>query len=659
MTASAELQKAAALEEGGDLSGAIAGYQTILAREPGNIDALFLLGRAHCQRGELDAGAGLFRQIIALRPQHAPAHALLGMTLGQRGRAQDALACFDRALDADPNFILAILGRADALIALGRHGEAVAQFDMALARDRGNALAWGNRAGALLALGRNAEAADSFQRALAVKQDWPEAHIGLANALQRMGRHEETIAHYRRAVALRPNHAGPHAALGGILLSLNRPQEALPCIDEALRLQPGAADLHHARGVILWRVQRLHDALASFDRALALAPDHRGALGQKGRLLYVLGRLGEARATTEKLIALDPANTAHYFHLSEMKRFAAGDPLLAAMEKLLPAFAARPAQQQIDLHFALAKAYDDTGEPEKSFQQLVSGNALKRRLSHYDEAATIDVFERIRRVFTPGLLRVLSGHGDPSEQPVFIVGMPRSGSTLIEQILASHPRVHGAGERTDFQDALMAIKAPGWDSLESYPDRVPALTGDQLDAIGAVYVAAIGASAPAAARITDKLLNNFLYVGLIHLTLPRARIVHARRNAIDTCLSCFATQFATPQNFTYDLRELGHFYRQYDELMAHWRTLLPKGVMLEVHYEDLVTDAPAQVRRILAYCGLDWDGTCLDFHKSSRPVNTASGAQVRQPVYRTSIARWRPYRDQLQPLFEALGVTPD
>ena len=252
-------------------------------------------------------------------------------------------------------------------------------------------------------------------------------------------------------------------------------------------------------------------------------------------------------------------------------------------------------------------------------------------------------------------MRAKAGLGDTSAAPIFIVGMPRSGSTLLEQVLSSHPGVFGAGEIATF--IAVASKLKGLDArlLEHFRAAMDSLTGDHLRSVGAEYVRQLRALAPEAERVINKTLGNFFVVGLIHLALPNARILHMRRDPIDTCLSCFSKWFASEQQHTFDLAELGRYYREYEDLMDHWRRVLPPGVMLDVRYEDLVDDLEPQARRIIAHCGLDWDPRCLDFHRSERPVSTASAAQVRQPIYRSSVGRGRAWKDYLQPLLEALG----
>jgi hypothetical protein len=304
------------------------------------------------------------------------------------------------------------------------------------------------------------------------------------------------------------------------------------------------------------------------------------------------------------------------------------------------------------LHFALAKAYDDTGEYERAFDHLAQANAIKRRQMVCDESAELAKMHRVAQVLTPAFISSKAGQGNPSDRPIFIIGMPRSGSTLIEQVLASHPRVFGSGEQRTFGDAVNFFIQP--DGPE-YPDIVPNLTAGQLNALGSAYLSRMATLVRDDRKFTDKMPANFNFAGLIHLALPHARIIHVGRNPLDTCLSIFATNFGDPLAFAYDLGELGRYYRAYERLMEHWRRVLPEGAMLEVRYEDVVADIEAQARRIVDYCGLEWDDACLAFHKTSRPVRTASVAQVRQPIYKTSVERWRPYERHLGPLLEALG----
>ena len=373
-------------------------------------------------------------------------------------------------------------------------------------------------------------------------------------------------------------------------------------------------------------------------------------------MLETLGQLQAARLAFERAVSLAPGRAEFHHGLAAVKRFSAGDPQLAAMQALEQDSATLDTEARIPLHFALAKAYDDLGEPARAFHHWVEGNAGKRAAIDYDEAAALKLLERTAAIFTSQRMRRQAGHGDASPLPVFIVGMPRSGTTLIEQILASHSKVFGAGEITDFNAAATSLAEASGHLPAPFPELVADMTAAQFASVGAHYINRVRAKASTAERITDKTLGNFLFVGMIHLALPNARIIHARRDPIDSCLSCFSKLFAGAMSFSYDLAELGRYYRAYDVLMAHWRHVLPAGVMLEVQYEDLVADFEPQATRILSYCGLEWEESCRRFHLTQRPVKTASSTQVRAPLYRAAVGRSQPYRAMMAPLLDALGI---
>jgi tetratricopeptide (TPR) repeat protein len=431
-------------------------------------------------------------------------------------------------------------------------------------------------------------------------------------------------------------------------MQLDRPEEALLHYQKALEIRPHFAEGYNNVGTAFHVLNRNEEAIAVYEKAIGMKPDYADAHGNLGIALEAVGRLSEASRSFETAIALAPKRVDLYRQLFISKKADAADPQLASLQELSKD-ATLTAEQQIDLHFALGKTSADLGEYERSFRHLVRGNALKRRQISYDEAATLSRFADIAGGFTRESIRSSQGEGDRSPVPIFIVGMPRSGSTLIEQILASHPLAFGGGELNEFARAVNDGGIP-------FGELSPAFSADQLRRLSTRYLLGIRSLAPSAERITDKLPSNFRFAGLIHLALPNARIIHSVRDPRDTCMSCFATLFiGASQPYSYELGELGRYYRAYRQLMDHWRAVLPPSVMLEVNYEDIVGDLEGQVRRILAHCGLPWDDACLAFHRTQRPIRTASAAQVRQPIYRNSVGRWRHYGPLIEPLLDALG----
>ncbi len=301
------------------------------------------------------------------------------------------------------------------------------------------------------------------------------------------------------------------------------------------------------------------------------------------------------------------------------------------------------------IHFALGKGLEDVGDYPRAFEHWLEGNALRRREVEYNETAYQRAFQAITERFDQSLLDRFGGVGDPSPVPIFIVGMPRSGTTLVEQILASHPQVQAAGELSHLH--RVASTVPDADGrVIAFPQSIARLDGDGFRRMGQAYLASLPTLGDGKTRITDKMPTNFAYVGLLRLILPNARIIHTVRDPVDTCVSCFSRLFPAGVTFSYDLAELGCYYRWYHELMEHWRTVLPAGAMLDVVYEDVIDDLEAQARRLIDYCGLPWDDRCLRFHQTNRPIKTASNVQVRRSLYRSSLARWRRYEAYLEPL---------
>lgn len=438
--------------------------------------------------------------------------------------------------------------------------------------------------------------------------------------------------------------------LGLAALDARRCEDAVEHFRRVLTAIPENPAAHNNLGLAYHELERYHEALFHYRRAVALQPKLADPYNNIGNLLVELGRFQEAQTVFSIAVSLAPGRGAFQWNLAGVTQFVVGDDRIGGMEAALAGEGSVADEDRIALHFALSKAYSDCADHQLSFRHLLAANQLKRRHTEYDEAKTLDEMERIARVFDRALIERMAGNGDPSDRPVFIVGMPRSGTTLVEQILASHPGVNAAGERYDLDRIAKSLG----DASIAFPEIVAALDGTALRNLGWGYLAGLRISNPAAKRVTDKMPWNFRFLGLIALILPNARIVHVVRDPIDTCLSCFSKLFARNQEFSYDLGELGRYYRGYRRLMDHWRIVLPAGMMIETRYEDLITDIEGQARRIVSHCGLSWVEACLTFEKTDRPVRTASAVQVRQPLYQTAADRWRPYRDMVAPLLEAL-----
>jgi tetratricopeptide (TPR) repeat protein len=715
LTPAQAYQAAVAAHRQGRLDEAARIYRAVLQGNPNHVDSLHYLGVLCNQQGRPREAETLLRRAVQLDPNSATVANDFGIALAALGRFDEAMEQYRRAAVAKPDFIDAHNNLGTALQALDRNEEAISEFERALAISPGAGAVRNNLGIAYASLNRHEEAIACYRQAIGSQPNLPEPYYNLGLSLATLGRAEEAIAQYRKAVELKPSYFDAHRALasafasarqfeaaiphfraalairpqsaetqydfgnalmadgrlaeavvfyrralavrpqypeahnnlGNVLATVGQPSEAVAHFREALVLRPDFAEAHGNLGNALFALRQLDEAVSCLEKALALDPNLADAQHNLANVLQTLGRLEEARHAFERAVALAPKRAELYRGLAEAKRFLPGDPHLAAMEELARDAALLTDAQRLELHFGLGKAYGDLDRYEEALRHLQQGNALKRKQVKYDETAKLQGLRDTATVFSAELIRRNEGLGDPSADSIFIVGMPRSGTTLVEQVLASHPEVFAAGEVMNFREAMEAVAA--------FPEAMPSLTAEQLREIGARYAKSMRALAPTAERITDKMPSNFRFVGLIHLALPNARIIHVRRDPIDTCLSCYSKIFTGDQPFSYDLGELGRFYRAYEALMAHWRRVLPEGAMIEVQYEELVADFETHARRIVDYCGLAWDERCLAFHETKRPVLTASAVQVRQPLYRSAVGKWRPYAALLAPLLDALG----
>lgn len=455
------------------------------------------------------------------------------------------------------------------------------------------------------------------REALAARPDDPRAWGLLARALVDQGRADDGVAALRRQVALSPGDAGAHANLGRVLGDLERAPEAE----------------------------------AAYDRALALAPDLRPALVGKAA---ARSRQGDHEAAF-KLLAPLLAAGVHDLRAActfsqaarSLKRAEAGLPYL---ERVLAEPGLSP-QQRAGVDYERGHVLDALGRYADAFAAIARANAAFVPPPGPDPY--VEVMERVTAYFDADRLAGLPRATVASDLPVYIVGMPRSGTSLVEQILASHPRVHGAGELGLIPAIATRLNAEAPDG-RGYPERLGSLDPARLDGLARELLDHLRAMAPGKARVTDKMPHNFIHLGLLAMLVPGARVIHCLRDPVDTCLSCFFQDFNDPHPYAADLARLGRHYRAYRDLMDHWARLAPLP-MLTVRYEDLVADPEAGSREMVAFCGLEWDPRCLEFHRSRRPVPTASRFQVQRPVYGTSVARWRRYAPHLGPLLDALG----
>jgi tetratricopeptide (TPR) repeat protein len=623
-------------------------------------DDLLQQGLERHKAGAQDEAERLYRAVLAAKPGHLDALRLLGFLEQERGRFTEARQLLSLVLRSRPNDPVAWARLGVVLSRLNELPDALSAYDRAVGQDAALADAWNGRGNALIRLGRVDEALESYDKALALAPEHVPALTNRGVALRDLGRTQEAVASFDAALQLRPDHVFSHNNKGVALMDLGRSADALASFDRALQLKPDYAEAWGNRGRALAAgadplegMGRAEEALTSFDRAIALNPGYAEALDNRGVLLIELGRTEEAVLAIEQAVRLSPRAARYYYHLTQARRLQPADPNLAAMLAMARDADRLTFRDRIDLDFALGHALDGAGDAFTAFRFLAEGNAMRRAQIGYDEASALSLLDAIREAFTPELMQAKAGKGDPSELPLFIVGMPRSGTTLIEQVLASRPGVFAGGETAALPEAVAAQRMAGGKTLK-VPAGVSRLPAKGFGEIGARYVARLSAACSGAMRVVDKRPDNFRLIGLIRLALPNARIIVARRDPRDTCFSCYSKLFGPGAPYTFELGELGRYHRGYERLMDHWREILPEGAMLEVDYEALVTDLEGQGRRILEFCGLDAGSGRIDLQHGQRRIRTASAVQVRQPVHSAAIGRWRRYEPFLGPLLEAL-----
>ena len=601
------------------------------------------------QRGLLAEGEQAARRAVALNPNLPGAWNNLGIILQESLKLDESRLCLQRVLALQPDNPAAHNNLGNTCKRLGLLDQAEQCWTRALALRPNYPEAYSNLANLLIDQGEYDRAADYARRAIELGPQFADAYINLAGVETARQHYGEALRWLNALLAFAPMHAGGLAAQALTLKQLDQLDAALNAAQMAVAAAPENPDAYNALGQVEQALGRLDQALAAYHRASTLPGTAlETSLLNRATLLVEFGRTAAAQAAFNAVTEAFPNSVQGWAAQIDLRRVAANDPVIARLQALLVGDGKRSLSDRMTLHFALGKAFLDIGDSREAFRHLDEGNRLKRANFAYDPNATSRWMAAIAATFTAVLLEAKAGGGDPSDLPVFVLGMPRSGTTLIEQILASHPEVYGAGELRQVQVVV--------DEIGAFPDAVPDLSPERLRQLGAAYLARVMPLASGHRHVLDKMPSNFFYAGLIRLILPRARIIHCRRDPVDTCLSCYTKLFGGEQAFAYDMMELGRFHRDYQMLMSHWRTVLPATHFLEVDYEAVVDDLEAETRRMLAFLGLPWNDACLRFHETERPVRTASVNQVRQPLYRSSAGRWRAHAAQLGPLLKALGV---
>jgi tetratricopeptide (TPR) repeat protein len=631
-------------------------------------------------------------EILKVAPGHPLATLLLGVALRLGGHTESALQVLEPLIRMQPNWAAAQYEHALALSAGGQSEAAVASLRRSLALKPDMPEVWrtlgdeltngGDPAGADAAYAQSIKASTRDPQLLAAGAALCENQIPQAEALlrahlkqfptdvaalrmlaevaARLRRFEDAESLLLRCLELAPSFGPARHNYAMVLFRQNRPLEAVREVEVLLAAEPHNPGYRNLQAAVLAKLGNYAQSIETYTQLLASHPRQPKIWMSYGHALKTNGREADSIAAYEKSLELLPSLGEAYWSLANLKTLRFTPVQIEAMRVQL----ARPDlgdEDRFHLHFALGKALEDSGEYAESFEHYSRGNSIRRAGIRYCAADNTAHIQRSKALFTAEFFAARRGYGHPTAEPIFIVGLPRAGSTLIEQILASHSQVEGTMELPDIPALARSLtQAARAESAEArYPDSLARLDAAQCSALGERYLAGTRIQRKSAApHFIDKLPNNFAHLGLILLALPNAKIIDARRHPLGCCFSGFKQHFARGQNFTYGLDDIGRYYHDYVELMAHFDAVLP-GRVHRVFYEAMVADTETEVRRLLDYCGLPFESACLRFYENERAVRTASSQQVRQPIYRDGLDQWRHYEPWLQPLKTALGPVLD
>jgi tetratricopeptide (TPR) repeat protein len=599
-------------------------------------------------QGRIDDALEAGNDLLSTHSADPMLNNMVGVLLARMSRFEEALEHYDKALALRPRYAEAFNNRGNTLLNLGRHDEAIRSYREAIAVMPEYAQAHNNLGNALQETGKLEDAIASFRKALQLKPDYPDALNNLGNAMLEARSFEAAAQSFARALQLQPTFGPALVGYGKSLNLMGFHRQGAESLERGIRLKPDEPRWHNELGNALTDLGRVDDAVECFERALALEPAFAEASSNLGNALSDLGKYDEAQTNYEQAIRLRPRFCEAHYNLSLVKEFNAEDEQLAQLHELSDDNRL-PDEDRCYVCFALGKAYEDIGDFDKSFSYYAEGNRLRKRALGYDIDRDREHFDKIRSLYAAAA-RVAESWSPAADskqkRPIFIVGMPRSGTTLVEQILASHSTVHGAGE----QHAVSRILSPIQRDFDSTPgEDVPVTV---LDRIRDGYLAEIDYLAGDLPVVTDKMPGNFVWAGLLLCAMPEAKIVNVRRNPVATCWSMFRRLFGS-NGFTNDLADLASYYGMYEEHMAFWHSALP-GRIYDLDYESLTEHQEPETRALLDFCELDWEPGCLEFHATRRAVRTPSGSQVRKKMYKGSSEAWRRYEAHLGPLLSGL-----
>jgi tetratricopeptide (TPR) repeat protein len=624
--------------------------RAIQAAAPGEITSLRLLGLALLDQDKVAAAVEMLERAVAGAPQFWQARTDLARAQRRAGRLEIARGELQRVVAAVPALQAAWLAYGDVLVDLEKYPDARVAYERARLCDP-YARRIDEATAALVAEDRKA-AELIFREILKVDASHVAAVCGLAAVSLAAGRGDDALRLLRHALKQSAHLPLAWRGLCQAMVDLGRLPEAEAAVRHLLKIESENPQNWVLLGTVCARLMRQADALPAFEQAARLNPGEVRLPLSIGHVHKTLGHRRECEDAYKACLRLDPSFGEAYWSLADLKNYLFSDAEIAAMQGLLKGEGGEDADQA-QLHFALGRAFEHRKDYATAFEHYATGNRRRRKTVPFDIEMFENKTERVRDCFDGAFFSQRAGTGSPDPSPIFVVGLPRSGSTLVEQILASHSSIEGTFELPNVLTIVRELDHAN-PQHDAYPESVRTLPAEKFAILGRRYIEETAPIRSGMPRFIDKMPNNFSHVGLIHAMLPKATIIDVRRHPMDACFSTFKQYFAEGQSFSYDLDDLGRYYRCYLSLMDHWDSVLP-GAVLHLHYEELVRDPEKNIRRLLTHCGLEFEPACLAFHETKRPVRTASAEQVRQPLYSSGVGYWKNFEAQLEPLRRALG----
>ena len=608
-----------------------------------------LLCVALIRQGRSGSAVKRLKHILRSFPDFPPAVEELGNALLAQNKPDQAIDAFQQALKINPENAAVMIKLGKIYSKLGRKDEANEMYQSALALEPTKERV--ATAAQAFARGQTEEAEKICRQVLREHPNEVDAMRLLASIANKLEQRDDAIILLERAVELKPKFAGAWADLAETYTESEKFGEALDAVQRVIKLQPNMPFGHMIRGSILGKKDDHEGAINAFKEALEIEPEHIGSNMGLGNTLKTIGRYDEAVKSYKKCIEAQPLFSEAYWSLANLKTYSFDDDEIKNMEKHVQGQDLTPASKAF-FHIAIANAKEKQMKYGEAWYHFHTGNELRRTSEIYDSVTTQVTHDALIETFDEEFVNSTKGSGCQSDAPIFILGLPRSGSTLIEQILASHSRVEGTRELPDISllgRRLTKSKPPGI----KYPDAVKHMTDEEKTEYGESYLKTSKRYRTDKPRFIDKMPNNFAHIGFIKTILPNAKIINAKRHPLDSCVSSFKQLFYKGQSWSYDLFEIGEYYLEYERMMDHWHSLYP-GEIYDIQYENIVNNQEDESRALIQYCGLDWEDSCLRFYENKRSVNTASSEQVRQPIYKGAMYAWKNYESEIGALKDIL-----